>query len=248
MRVYRILPQHRLNVQTCILRRQRRIAEGQRQRLIRLAAEKQLTRRVRQREFCRIAPARQEERLSAHSIQFPHGLEGKADTIRRAAQEKLRRNRHHAVETARVILHPQPCDADDALRHVRVGLRGVGEAGRIGHQHRRFGREAESVKRTEHVVTIRRPEHPLVSAIDGQAEQVGALPHAVGVQAAGFRPVEQVRGAENREFAAVEVQHHDVRGGFGVIEHLRVAVSPGDVRQKERIGAGERFAAVAGNH
>ena len=54
--------------------------------------------------------------------------------------------------------------------------------------------------------------------------------------------------AVSREFAAVEVQRHDVRGGFGMIEHLGVAVSPGDVRQKERIGAGERFAAVAGNH
>ena len=83
MRVCRILPQHRLNVQTRILRRQHRTADGQRQRLIRLAAEKQLTRRVRQREFCRIAPARQEERLAAHSIQFPHGLEGKASAATR---------------------------------------------------------------------------------------------------------------------------------------------------------------------
>ena len=33
-----------------------------------------------------------------------------------------------------------------------------------------------------------------------------------------------------------------------MIENLGVAVSTGDVRQKERIGAGERFAAVAGNH
>ena len=74
------------------------------------------------------------------------------------------------------------------------------------------GVEAQSVAGPEHTAAVHR-----------QRKQVGTFPGAFQRQALGLLPVHQILRTENCELVAGKVQHHHVRPGRRMVQHLGVA-------------------------